>query len=205
MSARGFGCLVRTWKNAYPPVTAPVILRRAVQERVGVGTRAHDFRKSDDLRRMHLIAHYQKVINRQSPHRRKLSTANDTDVYGEEWPEHEFSHIAEASLEFISDKVADVGFTSKNAPEDFDIEFSQGVLTISLGSSGTYVLNTQTPNRQIWMSSPSSGPWRYAWNPQQRAWVSTRDGHTLNDRLTEELTDVFKESVLISFKDVSVA
>jgi frataxin len=38
--------------------------------------------------------------------------------------------------------------------EDADIELSQGVLTLSLGSLGTYVINKQTPNRQIWMSSP---------------------------------------------------
>lgn len=30
----------------------------------------------------------------------------------------------------------------------------QGVMTIKLGSLGTYVINKQTPNRQIWMSSP---------------------------------------------------
>jgi hypothetical protein len=30
----------------------------------------------------------------------------------------------------------------------------QGVMTIKLGSLGTYVINKQAPNRQIWMSSP---------------------------------------------------
>lgn len=30
-----------------------------------------------------------------------------------------------------------------------------GVLTLSLGGSlGTYVINKQTPNKQIWLSSP---------------------------------------------------
>lgn len=29
-----------------------------------------------------------------------------------------------------------------------------GVLTVQLGSKGTYVINKQTPNRQIWLSSP---------------------------------------------------
>lgn len=28
------------------------------------------------------------------------------------------------------------------------------VLTLKLGELGTYVLNKQTPNRQIWLSSP---------------------------------------------------
>jgi frataxin len=29
-----------------------------------------------------------------------------------------------------------------------------GVLTIRLGDKGTYVINKQTPNRQLWFSSP---------------------------------------------------
>lgn len=35
-----------------------------------------------------------------------------------------------------------------------DVEYSQGVLTINLGQLGTFVINKQTPNRQIWLSSP---------------------------------------------------
>ena len=34
--------------------------------------------------------------------------------------------------------------------------FQSGVLTVSLGASaGTYVINKQTPNKQIWLSSPT--------------------------------------------------
>ena len=29
-----------------------------------------------------------------------------------------------------------------------------GVLTVRLGDLGTYVINKQTPNRQLWLSSP---------------------------------------------------
>lgn len=32
--------------------------------------------------------------------------------------------------------------------------WQQGVLKIDLGSDGTWVLNRQIPNRQIWWSSP---------------------------------------------------
>ena len=34
------------------------------------------------------------------------------------------------------------------------VAMQQGVLTVKLGSHGTYVYNKQTPNRQIWLSSP---------------------------------------------------
>ena len=32
--------------------------------------------------------------------------------------------------------------------------FQDGVLTLKLGSQGTYVINKQTPNAQVWLSSP---------------------------------------------------
>lgn len=123
-------------------------------------------------------------------------------VMDENWPEHEFSVVAEASLERICDIISGLGYESENFPEDFDVELSQGVLTVSLGSLGTYVLNTQTPNRQIWLSSPSSGPWRYAWNPGAYQWVSTRDGHHLADRLSEELSIVFDQNVTFPFTEL---
>ncbi|KAL8636792.1 MAG: hypothetical protein Q9228_005856 [Teloschistes exilis] len=36
-----------------------------------------------------------------------------------------------------------------------------GVLTLAFPPIGTYVLNKQPPNKQIWLSSPKSGPKRY--------------------------------------------
>lgn len=35
----------------------------------------------------------------------------------------------------------------------------QGVLKIDLGESGTWVINRQIPNRQIWWSSPIRCVW----------------------------------------------
>jgi frataxin-like iron-binding protein CyaY len=47
--------------------------------------------------------------------------------------------------------------------EGFDIVSADGVVNLRLGSRGTYVLNKQTPTRQLWLSSPVSGPWHYEW------------------------------------------
>lgn len=45
--------------------------------------------------------------------------------------------------------------------DDFDVSYSMGVITAKVGrDKGTYVINKQTPNRQIWLSSPISGPKR---------------------------------------------
>ena len=69
----------------------------------------------------------------------------------------------------------------------------EGVLTIALGSRGTYVLNKQAPNKQIWSSSPVSGPARYDW--QGGRWVYKRDGHELFQRLSHELTQLLDTTV----------
>ncbi|XP_063769988.1 frataxin, mitochondrial isoform X2 [Pseudophryne corroboree] len=54
--------------------------------------------------------------------------------------------------EFFED-LADQPFT----PPDYDVSFGNGVLTVKFGGDiGTYVINKQTPNRQIWLSSPTS-------------------------------------------------
>lgn len=74
-----------------------------------------------------------------------------------------------------------------------------GVLTLALGSDvGTYVINKQPPNKQIWLSSPKTGPKRYDYviigegqhEKQDTAtgdWVYLRDGSTLNELLSEEI------------------
>lgn len=54
-------------------------------------------------------------------------------------------------------------FPDKFSCDDyFDINYSMGVLTAKISSSiGVYIINKQTPSRQIWLSSPISGPKRY--------------------------------------------
>ena len=64
------------------------------------------------------------------------------------------------------------------------------------------MLNKQPPNKQIWLSSPITGPKRYDWVvigdhmhekqdtrvPTQGQWLYLRDGSNLTDLLNEELT-----------------
>ena len=45
-----------------------------------------------------------------------------------------------------------------------DVSLASGVLTVVIPDHGTYVINKQSPNRQIWLSSPVSGPARYNLN-----------------------------------------
>ncbi|KAM4054198.1 frataxin, mitochondrial [Anomaloglossus baeobatrachus] len=84
--------------------------------------------------------------------------------------------------EFFED-LADQPFT----PSDYDVSFGNGVLTVKVGKNfGTYVINKQTPNRQIWLSSPTSGPKRYDWTG--KSWVYSHDGVSLHQLLEQELS-----------------
>lgn len=71
-------------------------------------------------------------------------------------------------------------------------------MTVSLGSThGTYVINKQSPNKQIWLSSPTSGPKRYDFTYAKNDiktgyWVYKRTGETLHELLDRELSDITK-------------
>uniref|UniRef100_A0A0N4ZM87 ferroxidase n=1 Tax=Parastrongyloides trichosuri TaxID=131310 RepID=A0A0N4ZM87_PARTI len=74
---------------------------------------------------------------------------------------------------------------------EYDINYSMGVLTAKISDSvGTYVINKQTPNRQIWLSSPLSGPKRYDFFNGD--WIYTHDKVPLNELLTKEFRKIFK-------------
>lgn len=74
---------------------------------------------------------------------------------------------------------------------DVDCEYSAGVLTLYFPPHGTYVLNKQPPNKQIWLSSPVSGPKRYDHvkikGSREGEWVYGRDGSRLSELLEREL------------------
>jgi frataxin len=70
---------------------------------------------------------------------------------------------------------------------DYDVEYSAGVLTISVEGKGTYVLNKQPPNKQIWLSSPISGPKRFDLDQDSGDWVYAREKRSLKSLLEEEL------------------
>lgn len=55
------------------------------------------------------------------------------------------------------------------------------------------MINKQTPNRQIWLSSPVSGPFRYDFHRGQ--WEYTRDGHALHSKLEHELEALTGQSI----------
>ncbi|PNH09606.1 Frataxin, mitochondrial [Tetrabaena socialis] len=77
-------------------------------------------------------------------------------------------------------------YVEENDVDGGDVEYSQGVLNVKLGKLGTFVINKQTPNRQIWLSSPVSGPFRFDYSDGR--WLYSRDGRDLVRLLQAEIT-----------------
>ncbi|XP_077079763.1 frataxin, mitochondrial [Siphateles boraxobius] len=123
-----------------------------------------------------------------------LGKENATEL--RELTETDYGRLADETMDALSDYFEDL--TDENfTGMDYDVVFSSGVLTVKVGSDhGTYVINKQTPNRQIWLSSPTSGPKRYDWTGER--WVYAHDGVTLHSLLSKELSVIFKSNIDLS-------
>ena len=62
-----------------------------------------------------------------------------------------------------------------------------GVMSFST-PKGVYVINKQPPNRQIWLSSPISGPLQFSYDRARNDWIDIRgSGKTLVSVMEGEL------------------
>ncbi|RZF35837.1 hypothetical protein LSTR_LSTR008943 [Laodelphax striatellus] len=78
-----------------------------------------------------------------------------------------------------------------------DVVFGDGVLTVQFGEQhGTYVINRQSPNLQIWLSSPTSGPKRYDFLPSKQSWIYKHDNRSLHQLLQEEIAEIVGDNVV---------
>uniref|UniRef100_A0A8R1HHG7 ferroxidase n=1 Tax=Caenorhabditis japonica TaxID=281687 RepID=A0A8R1HHG7_CAEJA len=103
--------------------------------------------------------------------------------------QNEYETAANQTLDRLSDYFDQI---ADNYPvsEQFDISHAMGVLTVAVSKSiGTYVINKQSPNQQIWLSSPMSGPKRYDLEETGR-WTYSHDGEPLDDLLNREFRKI---------------
>ena len=89
--------------------------------------------------------------------------------------------LADECLDTILEKADELS----DERDDVECELSSGVLTLKIAGAGTWVINKQVPNRQLWLSSPVSGPCRYEY--VDGTWTHTRDGSSLSELLEREL------------------
>ena len=111
--------------------------------------------------------------------------------------EAQFHVVADHTLELLTHSCE--GIQQQVEQVDMDVEMAMGVLNITIPGAGTFVVNKQTPNRQLWLSSPISGPWHYGFveGDNGGTWICTRDQHELFARLSEEFSKVLAISVVL--------
>lgn len=110
--------------------------------------------------------------------------------------EDEFHNLADSTINHLLEKIEEYGDSVEI--DGFDIDYGNQVLTVKFGDLGIYVLNKQTPNRQIWMSSPVSGPSRFDWDQNAQAWVYRRTKEYLFKILESELTQLCGHAISLS-------
>ena len=77
-----------------------------------------------------------------------------------------------------------------------------GVLSISMGAKGNYVINKQSPNKQIWWSSPAagvtiSGPKRFEYDSNAKKWLeaSEMDGVKNARRVNDDINTLLAKEM----------
>lgn len=117
------------------------------------------------------------------------SLSEENRLQSHELTEAAYEKLADKTLDSLAEYFEDLTDESFTGP-DYDVVFTSGVLTVQVGGGhGTYVINKQTPNKQIWLSSPTSGPKRYDWTGER--WTYSHDGTALHDLLSKEFSAIF--------------
>lgn len=95
--------------------------------------------------------------------------------------ETEFKTLSDQFLTHVSDALE-----AADTKGTLDVEYQDGILTITLPTKRQYVINQHTPMRQIWLSSPISGAFHFDYKNGE--WIGTRGGENLLALLKSELT-----------------
>ncbi|XP_066250290.1 frataxin, mitochondrial [Euwallacea similis] len=110
-----------------------------------------------------------------------------------------FERVCEETLNTLAEYFDELVVTEPKF-EKADVVYGGGVLTIDLGNYGTYVINRQSPNRQIWLSSPTSGPKRFDYSAKENLWIYKHDGQTLKGLLKNEFEQILGKQIEIPVK-----
>lgn len=111
----------------------------------------------------------------------KSTVGENVDPLVDSVSSQQYHNISNEYLEGLFDELEVLG----EEHHQIDVELAQGVMTLTVAPGKTYVINKQPPNKQIWWSSPISGPKRFDLIEGQ--WTTLRDGSKLTDLLAEEL------------------
>lgn len=98
----------------------------------------------------------------------------------------DYHKISDSAFETMLDELD--SFFEENKIMEAEIDEEAGVMEINC-SEGTYIINKQPPTKQIWLSSPISGPKRF--DLHQGQWICLRDNIKLSQLLQDEMNQMY--------------
>jgi CyaY protein len=99
--------------------------------------------------------------------------------------ENQFSILAETTIDKLASTIED-----QDPEGTVEIDFLGDILNI-FTPSGQYVINKHTAAREIWLASPKSGPYHFAYNVDAKKWIDSK-GIELFKLLEDELKEFIK-------------
>jgi len=108
----------------------------------------------------------------------------------------EYHRISDETMDILLVYLEEIVYAESSGENGWEVDYNSGVMTINFGQAhGTYVINKQPPNKQIWLSSPISGPKRYDYDANRESWFYSRDGVSLGELLTQEFQTILAGDV----------
>ncbi len=102
----------------------------------------------------------------------------------------DFLTLSDRYLTYIGETLDDLG----SEMPDFDCDYHSGILKFNIRDY-RYVLNRMPPNKQIWWSSPLSGPLRFDFDG--KVWFN-KQNILLSNILCKEWNELTKQRVDVS-------
>lgn len=132
----------------------------------------------------------QKVCNYNNQIRFNSITANtDGSIIPESiknLTDEEYHNYSNETFDQVLDELDK--FFEDNKIMEAEVDEEAGVMEINC-SEGTYIINKQPPTKQIWLSSPISGPKRFDY--YNGSWICLRDGEKLSNLLQNEMNQMY--------------
>ncbi len=95
--------------------------------------------------------------------------------------ENDFQKLAQKTLDGIADSLDELDESGA-----IELEYSNGIITITTNSNKQFIINKHAPSGQIWVSSPLSGGLHFSYNQSSGKWL-LGDGRELKSILETEL------------------
>ncbi len=99
--------------------------------------------------------------------------------------ESEFAQLAEAVISYVAEKLE-----LEDKEYRLEVDMLGDILSIKT-AAGQYILNKHTAAREVWLASPLSGPYHFAYHGGK--WVNKK-GIELLSLLSEELKIILIQS-----------